>query len=61
VHELANVLGRRSAVRVLERADDYFTGRNEQEGERIGEEREQAEPRKRKTPPAGTGVRPECA
>jgi hypothetical protein len=42
VHELANVLGRRSTVRVLECADDYFTGRNEQEGERIGKEREQA-------------------
>jgi hypothetical protein len=46
MHELANVLGCRSAVRVLEGADDYFSGGNEQEGERVREEREQAKPGK---------------
>src|SRR5439155_8827381 len=61
VDDLADVLRCRSAVRVLERADDHLSGGDEQECERVREEREDAEPDKRKTLPAGTCVRPECA
>ena len=61
VPELTDVFGRRPAVRALERADDDLAGGDEQEGERVREEREHAEPGKRETPPAGTCVRPECA
>jgi hypothetical protein len=61
VHDLADVVERRTTLRALEGPDDDLAGGDEEEGERVGEEREQAEPGKRKTPPAGTSVRPECA
>jgi hypothetical protein len=40
VDELPDVVERCTAVRALEGADDDLAGGDEQEGERIGEERE---------------------
>src|SRR5207244_8121883 len=61
VKQLPDVLRRRSTVRALERAEDHLSRRNEHKCECVREEGENAEPDKRKTPPAGTSVRPECA
>ena len=53
MEELPDVVERPAAVLVLERADEHVAGGQEQEQERVDEERQRAEPRERKAPPAG--------
>ena len=60
LHDLRDVVGRVALRRPLEGADHDGRRGQEQEDERVGEERHDADPSERDAPPAGLHARPEC-